>query len=160
MPGWLFFLFEKRVERIGVWTELTKMLTGSTLSQFVLTTAFLVTLDAESLQVSHYGGISLGQSLWIDRKREQHFLQEIRCARSFCSQATKIANWHAQILRNPHYVFLAALPQFIMHIMCVTISVDPSGNSIEHEFNRRIMLSFGFTVRHGALHREIENKSF
>src|SRR5215510_3777500 len=37
----LYLVFEQRVERVGVGTELTKMSSGSTLSQFVLTTALV-----------------------------------------------------------------------------------------------------------------------
>lgn len=70
MPGRLYFLFEQRIQRVCVGTELMKMLSGSALSQFVLTTALLATDDAEPLQVAHYGGVVLGQGLRIDRKRE------------------------------------------------------------------------------------------
>jgi hypothetical protein len=73
----LFFVLEQRIKSIGVGTELTKMLSGSALSQFVLTTALLAADDAEPLQVAHNGGIVLGQGLRIDRKREQHFLQDV-----------------------------------------------------------------------------------
>jgi hypothetical protein len=77
MSGRLFFLLEQRIERVGVGTELTKMLSGSTPSQFVSTAALVATEDAKALQVSHNGGIGLGQRLRIDRKRNQHFLQDI-----------------------------------------------------------------------------------
>jgi hypothetical protein len=61
--GLLFFVLEQRIKSIGVGTELTKMLSGSALSQFVLTTALLAADDAEPLQVAHNGGIVLGQGL-------------------------------------------------------------------------------------------------
>jgi hypothetical protein len=44
--------------------------------------------------------------------------------------------------------------------MHVTIFVDPSGNGIQHEFNRWIMLFADITVRHAALQREDENNIF
>ena len=68
----LYFVFEQRVERVGVGTKLTKMSGGSTLSQFVLTTALMAADDAKPLQITHYSGIGLSQSLRIDGKCDQH----------------------------------------------------------------------------------------
>jgi hypothetical protein len=70
----LFLLLKQGIEGVGVGAELTKVLSGSAPSQFVLTTAFLATDYAESLQVPHYGGIGFSHLLRINRKREQHLL--------------------------------------------------------------------------------------
>jgi len=66
-----FFLFEKRVERISIGAELTKMFGGSTRRKLFLTTTLSVANDADPLQISHSGRVALGQSIWINRKREQ-----------------------------------------------------------------------------------------
>jgi hypothetical protein len=152
MRGRLFFLLKQCLERVGVGTELTKILGWGTFSQFMLTTAFLATKDTNALKVSHDGGIGLCQGLRIDRKREQHFLQSVRCTRPFCSQAAKVADSYAQILCNPHYIFLTAFPQLISHSMHVTIFVDPSGNGVQYEFNHWIMLLADIMAGHGKLH--------
>ena len=53
MRGGCTFLFEQRVERVGVSTEFTKMLSGATLGKLAPAPAFVVTKDARPLQVSH-----------------------------------------------------------------------------------------------------------
>ena len=51
MRGGCTFLFEQRVERVGVRTEFTKMLSGATLGKLAPAPAFVVTKDARPLQV-------------------------------------------------------------------------------------------------------------
>jgi hypothetical protein len=47
--------------------------------------------------------------------------------------------------------------QFIVCAVHIAVLVDPPSNSIQHEFNRWIMVFADITVGHAALHQEDEN---
>lgn len=59
-------LIEESIETVGIWTELVKVLSGSTSSEFVLTTALLTTHYAEPLQVPHQCRVAFSENLRID----------------------------------------------------------------------------------------------
>ena len=84
MRGGCTFLFEQRVERVGVRTEFTKMLSGATLGKLAPAPAFVVTKDARPLQVSHDRRIAVRWRLCVHKKRRQHFRQGVGCGGSFC----------------------------------------------------------------------------